>query len=122
MPDQKIATERIYAEDGDGVTRLVAAPGDPIPENPYAYGYYEVIDLEADTADARLAKGEKVPSLEERKEQAVKAAAERAAEKYAPPLPKPGEEIPADEGSKLDEPEYKAKKSAAVEDKAQKKS
>lgn len=112
MPDQKIATERVFRTDAAGVERLVAAPGDPMPaEDTPVVGYREMIDLRADTADAALAKGEQPPTPKVKAEAYAETLAADE-ENYAPPLPKPGEE---------DSIAGKAKKAAAVEDKARKK-
>jgi hypothetical protein len=106
MADE-IASERVFRKDAQGVERLVAAPGDPIPPEDDALGYREAIDTRADTADARLAGGASHEAVREEMEN-------RSFEDdvpYADPLPKPGE---PDEGKK-------AKSSAEVEDKAKKK-
>ena len=107
MAEQKIATERVFAEAADGVERLAAAPGDPIPDEVAALGYREAIDTRADTADAAIVRGE-VSQLQDRVKNARTATL--APDEYADPLPKPGEEV-----------EKKATRSADVEDKARQK-
>lgn len=125
MPNQKIATERVYRDLPDGRTVLVAVPGDPIPDvGEEPAGYREAIDTRAATADAALATGSELPPAAqlEQEQQELRARAPRTLDDdvpYAPPLPKPGEEG-ADEA--MAAAAEKARSSGDVEDKAQKRS
>lgn len=124
----EFAKEHVWKEDSQGVSRLVAAPGDPIPEDD-AVGYIEAVDLEADTADAALAQGgeHRLAKAEKARLKAQaevnKALAGPKSEKYAPRLPRVGEEgynelLSGVGESDDDEEEAPARKSRGAEDKS----